>query len=55
MPAQNREAKRSYIDLVRDETERPDVTDLRPGPSRSLRDYLRGLLADAIKVRDVAR
>ena len=54
MPAQKREAKRNYIDLVRDESEQPRLVQGQPVPAHPLKDFLRELVAGMLKARDGA-
>ena len=54
MPAQKREAKRNYIDLVSDENEPHRLVPSQPVPPHPLRDYLRELVAGMLKPRDGA-
>jgi hypothetical protein len=55
MPAQKREAKRNYIDLVSDEDEPYRRLPSPPVPPRPLKGYLRELLAGLLKPRGGAR
>ena len=55
MPAQKREARRNYIDLVSDESEPHRLAQSQPAPAHPLRDYLLELVAGMLKARDGAR
>jgi hypothetical protein len=55
MPAQKREARRNYIDLVTDEREQSRLVQGQPARAHPLKDYLRELVRGMLKTRDGAR
>jgi hypothetical protein len=55
MPAEMRQARRNYIDLVTDEREQNRLAPGRPPQERPLKDYLRRLAMSMLKTRDGAR
>ena len=55
MPAQKREARRNYIDLVTDEREQSRLVQGQPAQERPLKDYLRELVRGMLKTRGGAR
>ena len=55
MPAQKREARRNYIDLVTDERDQNRLVKGQPVQAHPLKDYLRELVMGMLKTRDGAR
>ncbi len=52
MPAQKRDARRNYIDLVSNEREPVRLTQGQPVQAHTLRDYLRELVTIMLKARN---
>lgn len=55
MPAQKREARRNYIELVSNEAELYTAVGSEPAPILSLKAYLLKLAAVILRIRGVAR
>jgi hypothetical protein len=55
MPAEMREARRNYIDLVTDEREQSRLAQGQPVRQHPLKGYLRELVMGMLKTRDGAR